>query len=144
MKKLLILAAAVLLVAPSAWAQTCFDFNPYCDGLELSLSGGAITGYWRNTDCAGTDVPVSGVVRGGNGLVLCDYPGNPCPGSTDWGFVIDGLPLDGSMQMYRNDGGGWYIWLDPLLYDYYSGPCLFAPQLNNNVEASWMVLENEY
>jgi hypothetical protein len=145
MKKLLVIGAALLLVAPTAWSQTCFDFDPYCDGLELTLTGGAISGYWRNVDCAGTDVPVTGVVRGGNGLVLCDYPTNPCPANHDWGFIIDGLPLDGTMVMYSNTGTGWTLWLDPLNYSYYSGPCLFAPGWKTNAEASWMFLEqNEF
>ncbi len=116
-------------------AQTCFDFNPYCDGLELTLTGGLITGYWRNTDCAGTDVPVVGRVRGGQGEVKCDAATDPCPSGMTWGFAIDGLPLDGTMVMYQYNGG-WNVWLDPLYYDDYPGPCLFDE--SEVMVASWM------
>lgn len=117
MKKLLISCAA-LAVASSAYAlgPVCFDFNPYCDGLELSLNGNNITGYWRNTDCAGTDVAVQGRKVGTEGRVKGDV------GGYTWGFVIDGLPLDGTMQMYQCC---WTLWIDPLYYDDYNGPCLF-------------------
>lgn len=94
----------------------CFDFDPYCDGLELGKNGRNIFGYWRNTDCAGADVEVIGRVVGREGRVKGDVAGYT------WGFVIDGL--DGTMDMYQQSGG-WTLWIDELLYDGYSGPCLF-------------------
>jgi hypothetical protein len=123
----------------------CFDFDPYCDGLELSATNGVITGFWRNTDCAGTDVPVQGSIMNGplglGGYVLCDYPANPCPVGHDWAFFIDG-PLDGTMQMYSGPGPNWQLWLDPLNYVSIPGPCPFAPEpgFSNLQEASWMHL----
>ena len=119
MKKLIISCAA-LAVASSAFAlgPVCFDFDPYCDGLELSLNGNNITGYWRNIDCAGTDVAVTGRKVGTEGRVL----GTTIYGT--FGFIIDGLPLDGTMAMYKKDPN-WVVWLDPLYYIDYSGPCLF-------------------
>jgi hypothetical protein len=125
-KQLLLALPAVLLLTSGVQAQTCFDFDPYCDGLELSLNGTMITGYWRNTDCAGTDVAVIGEVRAGIGYVKCDADKEPCPSGETWAFVIDGLPLDGTMIMYQYNGSDWDVWLDPLYYDDYSGPCLFA------------------
>jgi hypothetical protein len=149
MKKLLVTCTALLVLVglgvTSSFAQICFDFNPYCDGLELSVSGGTISGYWRNTDCAGTDVPMGGKVKGGSGYAICDYPANPCPVSHDWAFVID-APLDGTMDMYSNTGSGWTLWIGNLLYDWYTGPCLFAPsQPAPGAHATWMSQEqNDY
>ena len=88
------------LFADAGGGPTCFDFDPHCDGLELSRSGDQITGWWRNTDCAGTDVEVVGRLVGGEGWVRGEVGGNV------WGFVIDGLPLDGTMVMYQRTGGG--------------------------------------
>ena len=97
----------------------CFDFDPYCDGLELGKNGRDIFGYWRNIDCAGTDVEVVGRIVGNEGRVLADHT---IYGT--FGFIIDGLPLDGTMVMYEKDQR-WVIWLDPLYYNDYNGPCLF-------------------
>jgi len=147
MKKLLATCAALLFVVSSGWAQTyCLDFDPYCDGLEVTNTGGSWSGYWRNTDCAGTDVAIqAGILPSGTGYVLCDYPSMPCPGSVTWGFLID-LPPDGTMQMYQGPAPNWTVWIDPLNYDLLSGPCPFAPEwYNSNTEASWMNLEqNQY
>ena len=96
----------------------CFDFDPYCDGLELGKSGKNIFGYWRNTDCAGTDVEVVGRIVGNEGRVKGDV------GGYTWGFLIDGLPLDGTLDMYQQSGG-WNLWIDELMYNDYNGPCLF-------------------
>lgn len=123
MKNLLYIGAAALLLSSAVQAQTCFDFDPYCDGLELTLEGGRINGWWRNTDCNGTDVEMHGRVVDGVGEVEC-MEGRPCVAGYNFGFVIDGLPLDGTMVMYREDGG-WNVWLDPLNYDEIAGPCPF-------------------
>ena len=123
MKKLLCIGAASLLLSAAVQAQTCFDFDPYCDGLELTLQGGMITGWWRNTDCAGTDVEVHGRVVDGQGRVQC-LESQPCVGGSNWGFVIDGLPLDGTMTMHRWEDE-WVTWLDPLNYNDSPGPCPF-------------------
>ena len=96
----------------------CFDFDPYCDGLELGKNGKNIFGYWRNTDCAGTDVEVVGRIVGNEGRVKGDV------GGYTWGFLIDGLPLDGTLDMYQQSGG-WNLWIDELMYNDYNGPCLF-------------------
>jgi len=119
-KKLLATCCALLFLAGFAQAQTCFDFNPYCDGLELTATGVNITGYWRNTDCAGTDITVVGKVKpSGDWYVRGSLVGYL------WGFVID-QPLDGTMTMYQNAGAGWNVWIPNLFYDDYAGPCLFA------------------
>lgn len=119
MKKLIISCAA-LAVTTSAYAlgPVCLDFDPYCDGLELSLNNGVITGFWRNTDCAGTDVVVRGKVFGNEGRLRGDVGGNT------YAFVIQGLPL-AQMDMYMWDGSNWNIWITNLAYNDYSGPCLF-------------------
>ena len=121
MRKLLISCAA-FAIASSAHAAgpICFDFRDYCDGLELSvnLDNGKITGYWRNTDCGGRDVWVTGRLISGEGFVKGDA------GGPIYGFVI-GLPLDGGMEMWVKDERVWIPWIIPLVYDWYTGPCLF-------------------
>lgn len=99
-------------------AVVCLNFDAYCDGLELGKSGSNIFGYWRNIDCAGWDVQVTGRIVGNEGRVLADV------GFGVYGFVIDGMPLDGSMVMYHREPN-WTVWLDPLNYTDHHGPCLF-------------------
>jgi len=151
MKNLLTATIALILLVglglTEARAQMCFDFDLYCDGLELNLNNGVITGYWRNTDCAGTDVPVSGMVMNGQvgygGYVRCNSSTDPCPSGHDWGFFID-APLDNTMDMYSNTGTGWTLWIDELAYTNTPGPCPFAPELRYpDVTASWMVLNEK-
>jgi hypothetical protein len=96
MKKLATFLATVLLsIASSAHAGAgtntvvCVDFDFFCDGLELSINPGeAVTGFWRNTDCAGTDVAVTGRVGINNTLsVLCaDFA--TCPVGNIWLFKV--------------------------------------------------------
>lgn len=102
----------------------CLDFYPYCDGLELSLSKGKITGFWRNVDCAGTDIPVKGKVDDeGVGRVIADNFG------WRWGFWID-KPLDCTMEMWRKPVGGgvWELWVEALEYELSTSPCLFGKE----------------
>ena len=58
--------ALLVLLTPVAQAQICIDFDPWCDGLELTITGNSITGTWINAEgCDGGDVPVKGVIHGG-------------------------------------------------------------------------------
>lgn len=137
MKRILFLVSALLVVSSIgiARAQTvpigpfCFDFTNYCDGLELSLNmqTNVITGMWINTDCAGTDVPITWGMRmngpvGYGGYVLAYQPAIP---GYNWAFFID-WPLDGTMDMYADTGGGYYMWLQGINYTMSAGPCPFA------------------
>ncbi len=113
----------------------CFELwaegVPYCDDLELMVSGNEITGWWRNVLCAENDVPVSGTIREGRAAVRCVLPeGAPgvgssidlCPLGSNWGFVIE-LPLDGTMDLYRHEDGLWQAWIDEIRYELRDGPC---------------------
>jgi len=138
MKKLLTACAALLFVVGTSYAQMCFDFDPYCDGLELYLSGGVITGTWQNTDCAGTDVPVHGFASGGVGYVAGDV------GGSSYAFVID-TPFDATMVMYVGPAPNWTVWLDPLNYANYPAPCLFSisseSDAQSTVGTSWIPVQ---
>jgi len=129
MKKMLVLVAAVVMVAGFSNAQAagpfCFTFDAYCDGLELSLNlqTNVITGLWINTDCAGTDVPITwGKLTNGplgyGAYVMADLNG------FEWAFYID-VPMDGTMDMYQWSGSSWVIWIDDLVYSFTLGPCPF-------------------
>ncbi len=144
MKSLLATWGAVLLLAgfaaSGARSQTCFDFdspmslcfdfNNYSDGLELTSSGGVISGWWLNCTTS-ADCPVSGFRvhgdPGGGGWVVCESSDeNPCPDYLDWGFYIDG-PLDGTMLGYVYYAGEW-LFFDLVGYTVYPGPCPFGPE----------------
>jgi len=124
-KKQLITAAAALMIlgGTTANAATCVAFTGFCDGLEVTASGGQITGFWRNTDCAGTDVPISGVAQGGIAKVACT---GACVGGARWGWLAE-TALDGTMDMYQNAGAGWTLWIDELAYTTSLGACPFSP-----------------
>lgn len=127
MKKQLLTATAALMMlgGAAANAQMCVTFEGFCDGLEVNVSGGQISGFWRNTDCAGTDIPVRGTIRGGSAKVACD---GACLGGSRWGWVAE-TTLDGTMDMYTDPGaaGNWSIWIDELAYTTSLGPCPFDP-----------------
>jgi len=127
MKKILVLAAALLMVAGFTNVQAagpfCFDMTSYCDGMELSLSGGSlITGFWVNTDCAGADVPVQGRVTNGplgNGGYFFG-----AVGGFDWAFYMP-VPLTGTMEMYQWSGSSWVLWISGITISMTPGPCPF-------------------
>lgn len=140
MKKVVLLFVALLIVVgfstSPAQAQFCLDFDVYCDGLEISVAGSDLSGFWRNTDCLGTDVSVLGVVRSGlpspcggvtNAGIACDAGVNGCEVSGEsWIFMIDAL--DGTMDM----GQGFppnvsQCWIDEMAYNIIMGPCPFQP-----------------
>lgn len=142
------LLAAAAITAPPTDAQVCLDFVVFCDGLELYIDGDEISGYWKNVDCKGSDVPVWGIVE--EGLPL------PCsPGTTwqldpqnqakagvaclpeldcfvfgwEWYFLLDGL--DGTLDEGVTQGGldpPGACGLDELSYDLLLGPCPFGPE----------------
>jgi len=119
MKKLLTACAALLFVVGTSYAQMCFDFDSYCDGLELYLQAGVISGTWQNTYCAGIDQEVHGFASGGVGYVAGTLGGDT------YAFVID-TPFDATMIMYLGPAPDWTVWIDPLNYTNYPAPCLFS------------------
>jgi len=116
-------------VAPDE-LQYCFEFTALtslCDGLELTVSGGVLSGLWtRITPFIGCDdfnIPIAGRIDNDHALVWCDAETNPdCPVGFTWGWIID-LPLDGSMTMLQRNGGHWDSWFEDLSYDVTPGPC---------------------
>ena len=136
MKKVLFVAAAFLLAASfsPANAQLCLDFDGFCDGLELSAGGGAVTGDWVSYDCAGSRDAMAGSLSGGTARVLCGAGGcDTCVVSgagVNWGFALDGL--DGTMDMFNGDTGcnNFSIWIDELAYTNTGAPCTFLANDN--------------
>ena len=104
----------------------CFELLapaiPYDDDLELSVSGGQVTGWWRNALDDGTDFSLSGVLQPGRALVRCDAGVDPCPFGTTYGFLID-LPLDGTLDLVRHENGLWNAWIDEIRYETVEGLC---------------------
>jgi hypothetical protein len=93
MKKLaVVLGTALLAIGTAVRADTinapyCVDFTQFCDGLEITaLGGGQVAGYWRNTDCAGTDVKVGGRINEGSISVYCSDAA--CPIGFLWMFTL--------------------------------------------------------
>ena len=128
MKKLLLnfiaIASTMALGGTAAVnAATCIQFTGFCDGLEVSVNNGQISGFWRNTDCAGTDIPIAGNIQGGNGRVACS---GACLLGSRWGWIAE-TTLDGTMDMYTDPGavGNWQIWVDELAYTTSLGACTF-------------------
>lgn len=127
---------ALLLAVGStpARAQVCLDFTSFCDGLELVVSGNDVSGFWVNTDCAGTDVPIIG--RKGSLANACgaptnavgchpnNYPGG-CVAGANWWFSID-TPVDSTMDMSQGNYPSGSCWISPLSYNLTFGPCGFA------------------
>ena len=154
--RLLLLTVALCggwLAASATQAQICLDFNPFCDFLELTISGDFITGYWRNVDCEGTDVPVGGVILDG---IPSPCPGEPgragvaclpefgCFGNDEWYFVFD--KMDGSVDLGHVElslpppGACWF---DDIQYDIIPGPCAFNLKSRNRLPiASWQARED--
>jgi len=139
MKKIVMFFVALLVVVgvwtPAAQAQFCFQFNDFCDGLEINVAGNDLSGFWRNTDCAGTDVDVLGIIKpltspcGGdaNAGIACAAGVNGCQvGGLDWIFMIDAL--DGTMDMGQGfPPSNSQCWIDELGYTMVMGPCPFRP-----------------
>jgi hypothetical protein len=98
MKELTTLLGSVLLVIASgarADAGTnvvyCVSFSNFCDGLELSISGtdNVVTGYWKNTECAGTEVGVRGRLDPTSHMISVSCPSfDLCPGGLVWLFKL--------------------------------------------------------
>jgi len=144
--------AAVLVVmgflAPSAQAQTfCLDFDIFCDGLELSIDGDLITGYWRNRNCDGFDSPVVGLIQddlprpcnpgttkdrddgqwpGIAGVACTPELGCGEPGAIDYYFVFDGkhssLDMGRSISDLPPPGA---CFADEVAFTVLLGPCPF-------------------
>ena len=104
-------------------AATCIQFTNFCDGLEVAVSNGQISGLWKNTDCAGTDIPIQGNIQGGEGRVACS---GACLGGNRFGWLAE-TTLDGTMDMYVDVGavGNWSLWIDELAYTTSLGACTF-------------------
>lgn len=104
----------------------CFELLapaiPYDDDLELSVSGGQVTGWWRNALDDGTDFPISGVLQPGRALVRCNAGVDPCPLDSTYGIIID-LPLDGTLDLVRHENGLWNAWIDEIRYETVEGLC---------------------
>ena len=131
--------ALLVLLTPSARGQICIDFDQFCDGLELTVTGNSITGTWINAEgCDGGDVPIVGVI----------HPGieGPCPpfvssrvgiaceerfGCTlhgdEWYWVLN--EVEGNLDLGNSAGGGLNppgaCWLDNIEYHVTLGPCSF-------------------
>jgi hypothetical protein len=148
MKRILVLITALLMISSVGIARAqdvpigpfCFAWANYCDGLELSLNmqTNVITGSWINTDCAGTDVPITWGKRmngpvGYGGYVLATLPALP---GYNWAFFID-WPVDGTCDMYLDQGSGYGIWIDELAYNLSAGPCPFAVQIEGESATTW-------
>jgi hypothetical protein len=124
MSKYLFSFATILLsLCVTSANAVCLAFDNYCDGLEVSVSNGHITGLWKNTDCAGTDIPIQGNIVGGVAKVACS--GN-CFSGQRFGWVAE-TTLDGTMDMYADGGvGTWSLWIDELAYTASLGSCTFS------------------
>lgn len=96
---ILVLLALANLLAPVAQAQVCIDFLNFCDGLELTVEGQQISGFWRNVDCEGLDAPVVGLVQE-------DIP-SPCDGEV--GIVGVACDFRFGCEIF---GDEWYIVLN--------------------------------
>jgi len=135
MKRIFVLVATLLLVSGFALveAQTgggpvCLDMTVYCDGMELNLNNNRITGFWVNTDCAGTDVPISGKILSGP-LGYGGYWFGSVNGY-QWAFFAE-IPPDGSMEMYQWSGSQWVLWISGIAYTVAPGPCPFDDSTGN-------------
>lgn len=122
MKKALwtaIFATTIVLTASANAATFCFEFFFFCDGLEVTVAGGDITGNWVNYDCLGSDTPIYGTanVAGGFGSATifcgvsnCDECGLPgLDPLEDWALTIPfifGSPLSPMSQWSNFDQVG--------------------------------------
>lgn len=124
------------ICAPATLAQICINWLDTCDGLELFIEGNQITGYVRNADCDGMDVPIVGIIQEGipnpcgpefgRVGVACDerfgceiygdewyWVLNEKEGNWDLGHVEFSLPPPGA------------CWLQDAGYEILLGPCPF-------------------
>jgi hypothetical protein len=86
---LLLALASSVQAAPQGGGTYCIAFANFCDGLEVGFSGptGQLSGLWKNTDCVGTDVPVTGrIVQGVVSLICNDFA--TCPVGFMWLFTV--------------------------------------------------------
>jgi hypothetical protein len=127
MKKLLLNIAFASTMAlgsiTTVFAETCIQFTGFCDGLEISVNNGQISGTWKNWDCAGSNVPVQGNIKNGNGRVACS---GGCLNGDRFGWIAE-TTLDGTMDMYIDPGavGNPQIFIDELAYTTSLGTCSF-------------------
>ena len=128
MKKLLLnITAAFLTMAvmgtAAVNAATCIAFTGFCDGLEVTVNSGQISGAWKNTDYAGTDIPIRGNIQSGEGRVACS---GACLNGNRYGWIAE-TTLDGTMDMYVDPGavGSWSVFIDELAYTTSLGACTF-------------------
>lgn len=124
-------------LAPIAQAQVCINWVDYCDGLELTIEGNWITGFLRNADCDGLDVPVVGVIHDGIdnpcgpevgrvGIVCEDRFGCEIFGD-EWYWILN--KEEGNWDLGHSEGGGLdppgACWLNDIEYEVLLGPCSF-------------------
>lgn len=134
-------AVLVMLSTALAQAQVCIDFDPFCDGLELTITGNRITGIWRNANgCDGDDFPVVGVIRDGIdnpcGLdvgrvgIACEARFGCEIFGDEWYWVLDGERTH--WDLGNSNGGGLdppgACWLDNIQYHVILGPCPFSQE----------------
>jgi len=142
--------AALLLVAgltaPPAQAQIfCIDFVNFCDGLEVTIEGSLITGWWRNYDCDGSDASVIGIVQDGlpgpchqgpaterepqwpgKAGIVCEPELGCDAGGDEWYFILDGTDntLDVGLGITDHPRPGACA-VDEVTYEVLLGPCPF-------------------
>ena len=113
------------------WGTTtrfCIDFSEltWCDGFDLTISGGGLEGFWFDVDpsffCDPFGVPVAGTFEEGRFVLHCDADPGPCPLDADYRWIFD-WPLDGTAIMFRKQDGLWQSWIDELEYRVSAGPC---------------------
>ena len=146
MKRILVLATALLMVSGFAIVEAqdsagpfCFDMTVYCDGMELSLDGPTktITGFWVNLDCVGGRAPITWgkfMTPGplGDGAYwMANYSG------FDWAWFMD-FPMDGTFDMYQYSGG-WNLWIPNVTYAMTPGPCPFDDNIGDPKNAATWV-----
>ena len=123
MRKLITLIAA-LLVTAGANAQVCYQFDNFCDAIQINGVGdGIVNATWSSWDCGGADAPMLGFISGGGGrwTLACTDPA--CPFGDDWAFAI-AQPIS-AFWLYSITQGILFQSQSP--FTRIPGPCTNAP-----------------
>jgi hypothetical protein len=123
--------AALLALAGAANAQTCLQFDNFCDAVQLDAIGEfGIQAQWSSWDCAGSDAPMVGG-RFGNGgafgIVTCTDAS--CPFGEDWVFGL-AFPI-ASFWLSSITTGQVFVVEGP--YTQIAGACTNAPNRSGRV-----------
>jgi hypothetical protein len=123
MRKLSVLfGAALLALAGAANAQTCLQFDNFCDAIQINgISEAGISAEWSSWDCAGSDAPMQGFLTGGRATLVCSDAA--CPFGDDWAYAV-AFPIS-AFWLYSITQGTLFQSQSP--YTQIPGACTNAP-----------------